>query len=390
MTPHAAPAIVGVADVVPEFGTSIDYWELQTQLARDALADAGLRPRDVDGVVFSRSGYGEPKPTFPTTFCEHLGLQPAWMETAPHGGAQTLSQIWRAASGIRNRFADVVLMIAADNRGSRLTPHAVVDRIASQNTEPEFEYPYGPLFISNFALMAQRHMFEFGTTAEQMAKVAVVERAWGKLHPDAMFREDLTVEDVLGSRMVSSPLHLLDICRVTDGGGAAVMVAAERAEDGPHPPVYVRGYGDCGQSQTVTALGDLLRCDAVQRAASRAYEMADIAPGDIDIAFPYAPTTFSYLWMLEQLHIWEPGAAAEQVASGVTAPGGSLPCNTHGGLLSHAHPGMPGSFLAHNEAVRQLRGEAGVRQVPGAETAVVTAIGGFLTSGVVVLRSSRG
>jgi acetyl-CoA acetyltransferase len=379
------PAIVGVSDRIPRLGEDVDYWDLHINLAREALEDAGLQTSDVDGVVFSRSGYPEAKPVFPTSFCEYLNLRPAWMETAPHGGAQTLSQVWRAATGIKNNFADVVLMIAADNRGTRFSRSGVVNRIAAQNVDPEFEFPYGPIFISNFALMAQRHMHEFGTTPEQLAMAAVVQRTWASMHPDALMRDPLTVEDVLASRMITSPLHLLDICPVTDGGGAAVMVVNDRANDGPHAPVYVRGYGECGDSQTITHLTDLIRPSMIRRASSRAFEMARLDPSDVDVAYPYAPTSFNYIWMLEQLGLCKPGEAAEFVASGETHPGGSLPCNTHGGLMSYAHPGMPGAFLNNNEAVRQLRGEAGERQVPDANVAVTSGKGGLITAGIVVL-----
>lgn len=390
MTPRyeQAPAIVGIADAIPALGTSADYWDLHIKLARAALDDAGLKPSDIDGVVFSRSGYPERKPVFPTTFCEYLNIRPAWMETAPHGGAQTLSQIWRAANGIRNNFADVVLVISADNRGTRFTRPGVVTRIAAQNVDAEFEFPYGPIFISNFAFMAQRHMHEYGTTPEQFASAAVAQRDWARLHPNALMKDPLTIDDVLASRMITSPLHLLDICLITDGGGAAVMVSNERANDGPQKPVYVLGYGDCGDSQTITQLTDLVRPEMVRRASTRAFDMAKLTPQDVDVAYPYAPTSFSQIFMLEQLGLCKPGEAAAFVEAGETSPGGSLPCNTHGGLLSYAHPGMPGAFLNNNEAVRQLRGDAGDRQVPNADVAVTSGWGGMATAGVAVLGTS--
>lgn len=379
------PAIVGIADQVPRKDEKVDYWELQIALARAALADAGLRPSDVDGVVFSRSGYPMEKEVFPTSFCECLSIRPAWMETTPHGGAQTASMLWRAANGLRNRFADVVLVVCADNRQSRFNREGVVSRIASQNVDAEFEYPYGPIFITNFALMAQRHMHEFGTTPEQFASVAVAEREWAALHPQALMQTPLKSDDVLASRMITSPLHLLDICLVTDGGGAAVMVNGDRAADGPHPAVHLLGYGDCGDSQSVTQMTDLVRPEMVRRAADRAFTMARLERSDVSIAYPYDPTTSMAIWMLEQIGMVELGAGGSFFSSGQSRPGGRLPCNTHGGLLSYAHPGIAGSFLGIVEAVRQLRGQAGPRQVAEAKVSVMSAMGGLITAGVNIL-----
>jgi acetyl-CoA acetyltransferase len=279
-------------------------------------------------------------------------------------------------------MATRVLIVASDNRESRLSRGGVVNRIAAQNTDTEFEYPYGPLFPSAMALLAQRHMHEFGTTSEQMAKVAVGNRQWAQLHPQAMMRKPLTVEDVLASRMITSPLHLLDICLVTDGGGAAVMVAADRAKEGPKPPVYVRGFGDCAQSQGVTFIDNYVASPMLSVATGQAMRMAGIDHDDVDVLYPYDPCTFHVIWGLEQMGFCAPGSAGSFVADGHLAPGGSLPANTHGGLLSYCHPGIAGGFLSIIEAVRQLRGECGERQVRDASVAMTSAMGGFMAWGV--------
>jgi acetyl-CoA acetyltransferase len=385
---HSLGAIIGVADRVPPKGTPTDYWELHTDLAREAVADAGISPRDIDGVVFTRSGYPMGgREVFPTTFCEQLGIQPAWVETVPHGGAQMSSMLWRAASGIRNGFASTVLIVAADNRESRLSRGGVVTRIAEQNMDVEFEVPYGPIFATNFSLMARRHMHEYGTTSEQFAHVAMIERRHAQLTEQARMQASLTVEDVLASRMVSSPLHLLDICLITDGGGVAVMVSPDRATDRANPPVHLVGVGDCTESQSITVLSDLVRPELMQRATEQAFGTARIGPADVDLAFPYDPATSYFLWGLEQMGFCKPGEAASFVADGQTALGGSLPCNTHGGLLSYGHPGIAGAFLGIIEAVRQLRGAGGARQVRDAGVAVTSCMGGFLAAGVNVLAS---
>lgn len=378
-------AIAGVGDVVPRKGESVGYLELQAEVAKRAIDDAGLSPADVDGVVFTRSGYPLPKSVFPSTFAEHLGLAPAWMELAPHGGAQMASILWRAAGAIRGGLASVVLMVSADNRDSRLGRGDVVSRIAEQNMEPEFEVPYGPMFSTNFALMASQYLHRYGRTEADFAHLAVAQRRWARLHPAARMTKELGVDDVLGSRMISSPLRLLDFCLVTDGGAAAVMVAGDRAADLRPDPVYLLGYGDCAESQNITGLGDLVEPALYRRATATAFGMAGITAADVDLVYPYDPTTSFALWGLEQMGFAEPGTAGDLAAEGALGPGGSLPTNTHGGLLSYAHPGVAGAPLGIVEAVRQLRGEGGDRQVPGAEVAVTSAIGGFLACGVNVL-----
>jgi acetyl-CoA acetyltransferase len=374
----AGSAIIGVSDYVPAKGEHVEYWWLQAQLARQAVADAGLSRDDIDGVVFTRSGYWQSKPVFPSTFCEHVGITPAWMEIAPHGGAAMASAIWRAAGAIRTGLAQVVLVMSADNRQTRLQRSGVVSRIADQNMDPEFETPHGPLFASNFALMAHRYMHEHSVTHEAFAQVAVSNRRWASLHPAARMRAPLTVDDVLSSRPITSPLNLLDICLVTDGGAAVVLVGADRAADAPRPPVHLLGFGDAAESQTVTGLSDLVRPALYRRAAGQAFLMAGIGPADVDVAYPYDPSTSFALWGMEEMGFAEPGGGAELFASGAAAPGGRLPVNTHGGLLSYAHPGVPGAMLAVVEAVRQLRGEAGERQVPGAKVAAASSMGGFM------------
>src|SRR5580692_8080636 len=200
MSDQTGSAISGVSDYVPPKGEHVEYWWLQAHLARQAIADAGLHRKDIDGVVFTRSGYWQSKPVFPSTFCEHLGISPAWMELAPHGGAAMASAIWRASGAIRSGLANVVLVMSADNRQTRLQRSGVVSRIADQNMDPEFESPHGPLFASNFALMAHRYMHEYSVKHEAFAEVAVSNRRWASLHPAARMRTPLTVEDVLSSR----------------------------------------------------------------------------------------------------------------------------------------------------------------------------------------------
>jgi len=383
-------AIVGVGDVVPAHGESLyDYWAIAADASLAALDDAGYSVKDIDGVVFSMSGYPIPYPAFPTNFCQYLGIGPAWMETTPHGGHQMGSMIWRAAVAIATGMAHRVLIVSTDNRQARLGRSGVVNRIASQNCDTEYEYPFGPLFPSQMALMAQRHMHECGTTSVQLAAVAVSNRRWAGLHPKAMMKAPLTIADVLASRMITSPLHLLDICLVTDGGGAAVMVAADEAKDRPKKPVYVRGFGDCAETQSITFMQDYTRPHMLRIAAEKAMQMAGITHADVDVLYPYDPCTFHVLWGLEMMGFCGFGEGGPFVAEGHLAPGGKLPSNTHGGLLSYCHPGISGAFLAIIEAVRQLRGECGERQVPGAQVAMSSSMGGYMAYGVNVFSTVK-
>lgn len=378
-------AIAGVADYVPAKGEKIAYWDLHARIAKDALADAGVGHDAIDGVVFTRSGYPLEREVFPTTFCEFFGLSPAWMEVAPHGGAQMTSAIWRATQAIESGLATTVLIMAADNRDARFGRSGVVARIADHNMDPEFEVPYGPVFITNFALMAQRYMYEYDVGPEVFAGIAVAQREWARMNEGARMRDPLTVDDVLASRMISSPLRLLDFCLITDGGAALVVTSPQVAESLEKQPVYIRGYGDQAESQTITALSDLTRPALYRKAAEQAYAMAGLGSEDIDVVCAYDPATSFALWGLEELGFAERGCGRELVESGALGPGGRLPLNPHGGLLSYGHPGAPGALLSLGEAVRQLRGECGDRQVQGAKTAVTSAIGGFLAVGVNVL-----
>jgi len=221
-------------------------------------------------------------------------------------------------------------------------------------------------------------MHEYGTTSEQLAEIAVATREWASLNPAATMRHPLTVEDVLGSPMISDPLHLLDCCLVTDGGGAVVMTTAERSRDLRKPPVFVRGFGESHTHWTVAAMPDLTLTAAVD-SGKMAMDMAGVSHEDINVVEVNDSFTITVLLTLEALGFCERGEGGEFVSNGRTAPGGEFPLNTNGGGLSYAHPGMYGIFLII-EAVRQLRGECAERQVTDARIALVNGTGGTLSS----------
>jgi acetyl-CoA acetyltransferase len=233
-------------------------------------------------------------------------------------------------------------------------------------------------------------MHEFGTTSEQLAEVAVAARAWALKNPKA-FKHDagpLTVDDVLGSTPVSDPLHALDCCLITDAGGAIVMTTAERAKDLPKKPVRVIGHGETTTNVGMSQIPDLTATGA-RVAGERAYAMAGLGPADVDVAEIYDSFTITVLLELEALGFCARGEAGEFVTKGRVAPGGEFPMNTSGGGLSYTHPGVFGLFLII-EAVRQLRGECGERQVPGAEVALCHGTGGILsTHSTVILGVDR-
>ncbi len=370
-------AIVGVGDTevgkVPGLGAT----GLCIDAAQRALDDAGLTKNDIDGLVTCNS-MAEPHMYHAEAMAEHLRIFPSYCVSAGAGGGTTFAVLYQAALAIMHGVCDRVLISMADSLRTGLTREQAMV-MQSSSGHPQFETPYGATVPGYYALIANAYLHKYGATAEQMAAVAVTARAHAALHPGAQMRAPLTVEDVLASRMIADPLRLLDCSLVSDGGAAAVLVRAEEADDRPQPPVYLLGAGEGHGHEHISQAADLTSSHARQ-AGERAYTMAGLAPQDIDFVELYDCFTPVALIELEDLGFCGRGEAGAFVAEGHTSLGGSLPMNTHGGLLSHAHPGNPGAMFALTEAVRQLRGEAGERQVANAETALIHAQGGILSS----------
>jgi len=278
----------------------------------------------------------------------------------------------------------VVISFAANQRSARSRSLAGV--VEAHTPEAQFEAPYGPLYpISLYAMAAQRYLHAYGATREQLAEVAVAAREWARLNP-AAYRFDagpLSVDDVLAAPVVSSPLTTADCCLVTDGGGAVVLTALDRARDLPRPPVRVLGYGECTTGTSMTAVDDLTVTGAVESGRA-AFGAAGLNPSDVDVAQVYDSFTITVLLTLEALGFCGRGEAAAWVGDGRIRPGGGFPLDTSGGGLSYCHPGQFGVLLLV-EAVRQLRGEAAARQVPGAEVALAHGTGGVLSTHATVL-----
>jgi len=372
-TLRGAAAIVGVDDDVSPTG-ELDRSgrELEVAMVLGALEDAGLTLTDVDGVCHADSA---------VAFAEYLGIHPVFTDSTMTGGSSYEVHVEHAAAAIAAGVCDVVVSVyAATPRSDRARARPRVRRaMAGPNPMVEWDMPYGLRTpMGPYALAAARHMHEFGTTAEQLAQIAVSTREWAALNPRARYRDPLTVEDVLASPLQVSPLHLLDCCLVTDGAGAFVMTSAERARSLPKPPVYVLGTATCTDHAGISQMPDLTTTPGVVSGA-RAFAMAGLSPSDVDVLMGYDSFTITALLHLEDLGFCAKGEGGPFAAEGSLGPGrGPLAMNTNGGGLSFTHPGMYGMFLI-TEAVRQLRGECGERQVDGAQVAVAHGSGMLLS-----------
>lgn len=367
-------AIVGVADLVSPTGElGLDEVALHALAARDAVADAGLSIADVDA-VFAAGAYGSSMEV-----AEYLGIQPRYTDSTSIGGSSYEAHVEHAAAALALGLCDVALIAHGQNpRTMRKRGEARIPRMRA-GAFTEWELPYGlAMPIGGYALAASRHLAEFGTTSEQLAAIAVSTRAWASMNPRARYQDPLTVDDVLASPLVAEPLHKLDCCLVTDGAGAVVMTRSDRAKDLPRDPVFVLGAGTSHTHGMISAMPDLT-VTAGQVSGPKAFEMAGIKPGDVDVLEAYDSFTITVLLALEDLGFCPKGEGGRFVESTGLGPGGDLPLNTNGGGLSYTHPGMYGMFLLV-EAVRQLRGEAEARQVEGATIAVAHGCGGVLSS----------
>ena len=372
MSTRGKAAIVGAAESeLGEVGPGFTPLDLIGQATDRALADAGLDREDIDG-LFSASAYYS---MATVSAGEYLGIRPRYSDATNMGGSSFVSHLLHAGAALEAGLCEVALVIYASTQRS-----GGGFRGLSDPPNP-YEAPYGPRYpVSMYALAASRHMHEYGTTREQLAEVAVAAREWARLNPKAFRRDPLSVEDVLASRMISSPLSLLDCCLVTDGGGALIVTSAERAKDLRKPPVYLLGAGEAHWHRDISQMPDLTVTAAVD-SGRRSYKMAGVGPEDVDVAMLYDAFTINPILFLEDLGFCEKGEGGTFVEGGRIAPGGEFAVNTNGGGLSYNHPGMYGLLLLI-EAVRQLRGECGERQVEGAEVALVHGNGGVLSSQV--------
>lgn len=371
-------AIVGVAE--SDLGRTPDktVLQLQQQAARAALEDAGLGLGDVDA-LFCAGGWAWATNLM---LAEYLGIRPKYTDSTNIGGSSFEAHLGHAVAGIEAGLFEVALITyGSTQRSDRSRNRGGYTFKLTEQYEPSFGLPTP---VGAYALAATRHMYEYGTTSEQLAEVAVATRKWAAMNEKAMMREPIAIADVLNSRWVAEPLHLLDCCLVTDGGGAVVVTTAERARNTRKTPIWVLGHGEAHTHNTIANMPDLATHQAAVASGRDAFAMAGLTPADIDVAEIYDSFTITVLMTLEALGFCGRGEGGAFVSGQRTAPGGSFPMNTNGGGLSYCHPGMYGIFLLI-EATRQLRGECGPRQVEGARIALAHGTGGVLSSGSTVI-----
>jgi len=363
-------AIVGVAESdLGNVAKGTSPTDLMAQATRRALDDCGLQLKDIDG-VFSAAGQVR---MATLGIAEYLGIFPRYADATRIGGSSFISHLGHAHAAIEVGLCDVALIVYGS------TQRSVTRAVAAPGEYNPYETPYKPMLpASAYALAASRHMHLHGTTREQLAEVAVAARQWALMNPAAWEKEPLSIDQVISSRMVSSPLTVRDCCLVTDGGGAVILTSAERAKNMRKAPVYVLGTGEQLSHYDISSMPDLSTTGAVESGA-RAYEMAGLGPSDIDVCQLYDAFTINTILFLEDLGFCKKGEGGSFVSGGRIAPGGILPVNTNGGGLSYCHPGMYGIFLLI-EASRQLRGECGKRQVKNCEIALTHGNGGVLSS----------
>ena len=379
-----ATAIAGVHEFEGRTAGGLSKLQIKAECAARALADAGLTWADVDAVYDA----GEADPVPGLTIAEYFGVTPRVVDTTATGGSSYEFQAAHAARDIAAGKADVALLTYGSTRHTdrRVAGPGGTDGRGLFGAHPAWnmERPYGLTLIGNYALVARRHMTQYGTTPEQLAEIAVTTRRHAMRNPQAVaglaaigFHDvrEITVDDVLGSRLVADPLHLLECCIISDGGGAVVIVSRSVAAGIRKQPVWILGAGEA--LGYPAAHGDITT-SAAEHSGTEAFGQAGVRPGDIDIAMIYDSFTITVLTILEDLGFAKKGEGGPFAAGGHLAfdqPGGPA-LNTDGGGLSSNHPGMRGIFLLI-EATRQLRGES-TSQVRGARLAVAHGNGGLL------------
>jgi acetyl-CoA acetyltransferase len=368
----AGAAETNAVGKLPDYSTL----QLHVEAAVNAVADAGLTMRDIDGIATVNA-------PGPVQVAHALGITPAYMDGTAVGGTSFLLHVRHAAAAIRAGYARTVLITHGESGRSRVGASPFPR--GGSSIPGQFEAPYGTAGPTTaFTIPLLRYMKEYGLTHEQLAYVAVAQRKWAARNPRAMFRDLITVDDVLASRLVAWPFHLLECCLVTDGGGALIVTSADRAADFPKPAVHVLGTGESAETPMISQMVDFTESQAFRLAGQAALAEAGIGVADVDHLMIYDAFAHVPIYGLEALGFVAKGEAGGFIADGNTEPGGRLPLNTNGGGLSYTHTGMYGMF-AIQEGVRQVRGEAAA-QVPDVDISVVVGNGGmFATSGVLVL-----
>jgi acetyl-CoA acetyltransferase len=374
-------AIVGAAETT-ELGEipNTSQLELHCDAALNALRDAGLRPTDIDGVATA----GES----PVGIAHHLGITPTYVDGTGVGGCSFMLHVRHAAAAINEGLCTTVLITHGESGKSNVA-RGVRGGGGAATLPGQFEAPYGVMGpATTFTIPALRYMKTYGVREEQLAMVAVIQREWAAKNPRASYRDPLTVEQVLDSRMIAYPFRKLMCCLVTDGGGALILTSAARAKDFPQRPIYIVGTGESVESPMVSQMEDFTTSRAFRVSGRKAFSEAGINHAQVDHLMIYDAFAHLPIYGLEDLGFCERGEAAEFIGKRNTAPMGKLPLNTNGGGLSYMHSGMYGMY-ALQESVRQLRGSAAA-QVPNARISIAHGVGGmFAASGTIVMTNQE-
>ncbi|MYD43449.1 MAG: thiolase [Gammaproteobacteria bacterium] len=368
-------AVVGASETT-DLGRipDLSQTQLHADAAFNALADAGLTVKDIDGIATAGAS--------PVDLTHYLGLEPRWIDGTSVGGCSFLIHVRHAVAALEAGFCETVLITHGESGRSGVGRGGGGGGAASFASQ--FEVPYGPMGPTTlFGIGVLRYMKQYGMTHEQLASVAVAQREWAGMNPRAMYRDPITVDDVLASRVIAYPFHLLECCLVTDGGGALILTKAERAKDFPQPPVYVLGTGESVESPMISQMKDLTSSRNFRIAGRDAMHAAGISHDDVDHVMIYDAFAHLPIYGLEDLGFVGRGEAGPFFEEGHTRPGGKLPVNTNGGGLSYTHTGMYGMF-ALQESVRQVRGQAPA-QVDNVNVSLCLGVGGMFAAGACIV-----
>jgi acetyl-CoA C-acetyltransferase len=383
MTLNRAAAITGIGEMRPSKSadgrSTLGIW---AEVSRQAILDAGLTTSEIDGLLIGPP-ITEQAAMWPSVLGEYLNIHPLYGNVVDLGGASACGMVWRAAAAIQAGLCSTVLCVTgeASDVDTFYAPRA--RRPTQQLPYREFEAPYGPMGVnSGYGQIAMRHMHEFGTTGRQLARIAVDQRTNACANPDALFfGKPLTIDDVLASPLIVDPLHLLEIVRPCTGGAALVVVAPELAKRSPQTPVWLLGAGESSRGMMLSQF-DSLTTSPIAISAPRAFQMAGVSHADIDLLSVYDCYTITVLITLEDAGFCPKGRGGPFVEEHDLTYAGDLPLNTHGGQLSFGQPGLAGGMSHVTEAVRQLQGRAGDRQVKGCELSFVNGNGGIMSEQV--------
>jgi acetyl-CoA acetyltransferase len=372
-------AIIGAAEtdtvgVIP----TLTQPGLHAQAAANAIRDCGIDKRQIDGLACAGESVVQ--------IADYLDIQPSYVDGTSIGGSSFMIHVAHAVAALMAGHCTYVLITHGESGRSRVGRGGFPSGAAT--IPGQFEAPYGTFGPPNtFTVPVVAHMKKYGTTEEQIASVAVATRQWAARNPRAMMRDPITVEDVLASRLIAWPIHLLECCLVTDGGGALILTTADRARDFKQPPVYILGTGEGAENIMISSMHDFTESRAFKNAGARAFRQAGIEPKDVDHLMLYDAFAHTPMYGLEALGFVKPGESGPWFEAMNSAPGGTLPVNTNGGGLSYTHTGMYGMF-ALQESVRQLRGEAAA-QVPNVKVSVAHGPAGFFAGAGTVIMTNE-